>query len=621
MLSRRIPDRRSAADFDVSVPDADSVAPPVVRDNRGFLLVRGEQRFSRAAVTLSVARLSGERYTCSEWQGVCVEDRLARIPLDSSEKPSGAVAKRMPYAMTGQYVGGETYRTHTARADLVANPSDRHQMRFGVSATRHSLEYADVMGYRYRQGNVLTEVDVYRARPMEFASYFQTAIEHDILSVHVGARFEYRYGGGVAFANPLNPTNGTTALEVCNGEAPGLSDTPFTYGNLQGIAACMGSPGGEFGRPVLLDSATRIAQRDDFRPVRRHATFAPRVALSFPLTEQSGMFVNAGHFHAQAPYHHAYRNFGTGSRAGLGSAGDGMCDAWWTRAGSNECSPNLRLAREIPEFVGNPDLSPEVSTVLEAGFSTMRGRAHSLDVSVFTNSQGYLPRLYQVSLAPDIGVTYGVLSRGTQRTVLSTGSASTQGVSVTVRRRREHVVTYSANYTWLRSQEIGANPDLVAEALVEGEPSADELERVSSRGHGHSLSGMLALQWGPFAPTPFAVLGRAVLRNSRTTLTAYVGGGGPEAQTPTGCLFTTIACAAFEGGSRSTGVLADLFYARTLTTGATRVAFVLRIRNLLNVDDGSTELRMRRVAGSLASFRARERAGPRRMIAGVAVDW
>lgn len=614
-------DRRAAAGYDPNVLRGDTVAPPAVRDDRGLLLLRGERRFPRANVSLVFAHQWGDRNTCSVWQGVCVRDRLMRIPLDSSERPAFGAPRLTPYVMSGQYFGGESYRTNTLRADISASPGSGHRVRAGATATRHALEYADVMGYRYRLGTVVTEVDVYRTRPSELATYFQYAIEHDIVTVHFGARYDYRRYGGVALVNPLNPTNGTTALEVCNGEAPGLSDEPFVWGNLRGIAACMGSAGAGFGRPVLLDSATRLAQRDDFRPVRPQATFSPRVALSLPLTERSSMFLNVGRFHGFTPYHNSFRNFGTGSVAGETPEGDGMCDAHYTRPGTSECSPNLRLNRAVPEFVGNPDLKPEVATIVEAGVTTRAGRFHSVDVSVFNNAQGYLPRLYQLVFAPDIGVTYGVLSQGTQRVVLSTGSATSLGASVTVRRSRERVVTWSANYTWMRSQEIGATPDLVAEALVSGEPAADEIERVSSRGHAHSVSALIAWQWGEHTRPPLGVLGRVLLARSRSTVTAYAGGGGPEPQTVSGCLFASGQCAAFERGIRSTRVLTDGVYVRTLSSGSARVALVVRVKNLFGADDGSEDLRIRRVGGQLPGRRIPEQVARRRMMAGVSVDF
>jgi hypothetical protein len=45
--------------------------------------------------------------------------------------------------------------------------------------------------------------------------YFQDRIEYDFITVRLGFRYDLGEAGGLFFANPLDPTAGTTAFEVC----------------------------------------------------------------------------------------------------------------------------------------------------------------------------------------------------------------------------------------------------------------------------------------------------------------------------------------------------------------------------------------------------------------------
>ncbi|HYV96241.1 MAG TPA: TonB-dependent receptor, partial [Gemmatimonadaceae bacterium] len=424
---------RTALDAEPGILTGDSVAYPSVRDDGHFVALRAEKRFAHSAFSLTGADVGGVRQSCSIWQGVCVADRIARKP-QGKEIPFGGVPPNgMPYAVSGQYFGGEQYESHVVRADMSAQLTDHHQVRTGLSTTQHDLSYRDVQAYAWRQGALVGTSplmgvtvkanDVYRAHPTQFSSYVQDAIEYDLLTIKLGARFDYMRSGGIAFVNPLDPTNGTTAYEVCEGKAPGLSETPFTYNNLSGIQACFASPDGAHGLQTLLDSAGRIAQSDDMRRARPRTAFSPRIALSFPLSETSGMFLDVGRYSRTPTYHDVYRNSGTGTHPGLGFDADGVCESFHVKLGTTECVPNLTLDRRVPEFVGNPDLAFELSTGWEAGFSTELKRAHSLEASVFSWSQSHLPALYQTNAKTDLDLTYGLV-KGGNRTVLSLGSAS-----------------------------------------------------------------------------------------------------------------------------------------------------------------------------------------------------
>jgi outer membrane receptor protein involved in Fe transport len=585
---------------DAAVPGflrGDTVAPASVRDDALIGIARAEKRFNRANISIAVARLDMERTTCSLWQGVCIEDRLQRLPIGAEVPAFGIPPRGTPYAVSGQYFGGESYRTNVARVDAVLQASDHNQVRFGFYAARHDITYGDAIGSAWEQGVVRTTRDVYRARPLEVASYVQNTVEHDLITLHLGVRVDHGRTGGRAFARPLDPTNGTTAFEVCTGRAPGLSETPFRYGDQVGLLACLDSPPNADGYPVLLDSARRLAQRDDFIRVKPRAAFSPRIGISLPITEDAGMFFNLGRQSRHPVYHHAFRNFGRGSRAGMDPNDDRVCEERYRMPGTDECTPNVTLDPDLPEFTGNPDLTFEVANGWEAGFTSRLGARHSIDATVFSNDLSGLPTVHALRGVPDLGLTYGPVGDRVIRSVFSSGSMSIFGIAATVRRRFDGPLAYTLNYTWIRSSEIGAQPDLVAEALATpGQNFDNAIERLIARNRPHSFNGSVSLQWRD-APPVLGVVGSAVLRHSRTVATISMATGSQSRlRGQAGDCGITAPCPRL--GNRVSGgeTLIDLMYSRALTVMPPTWSFVLRVRNLLDNDDGSAAVVSRNAA-------------------------
>ena len=111
----------------------------------------------------------------------------------------------------------------------------------------------------------------------------------------------------------------------------------------------------------MLDTATAIAQLDDFRESPARTAFSPRVGVAFPLTEKSQVFFNGGRYTMVPLYGNTYRNTGIGTVAG---AADKYCAAGQVQPGTSECTPNLQP--DNPTFVGNPSLRLEQAKQFEA---------------------------------------------------------------------------------------------------------------------------------------------------------------------------------------------------------------------------------------------------------------
>jgi hypothetical protein len=486
-----------------------------VRDQSFLYAARFEQRYARSNFSASIGRTGLKRLTCNVWQGVCTTDHYWRGNFNASFiAPFTPVG--FPYSGTDLFYGGEDYTTLVGRADYVSQLTDHHNVTVGASFSQYDIVYDEVRGGGSNSGIAPTIHQIYRAKPLELASYLQDNIEYDFLSLTVGVRYDYGIAKGKGFSNPLNATNGTTAREVCNGTAAGINTTPFTYGGNSGVIACLLSPPNENGKPFLLDSATKLAQVDDFKEAKARTAFSPRLGVSFPLTEQSSFYFNAGRYTKNPQYHDLYRNSGVGTVAG---PADGFCAANAVKPGTTECHPPLTFNN--PEFIGNPNLLLEQATSYSVGYNANIGRNYAITAEVFNLDQSGLTGVRTNDAIQDIGSTYNGVSLPKYTIAVNQDFATTRGIEVQFLRSagRGSVWGYNINYGWQRSTENSPPPDRSVEAQLAGEITQGSTlrELISSGDVGHTFNISGNLQWRtndvPRIP------GGRLLRNTRVGLT------------------------------------------------------------------------------------------------------
>ena len=491
-----------------------------VRDQSALYSLSWEQRFSRTSVQVRAAQTGLERSTCNVHLGVCVAAPFQNGNF-SEQFSAPFNTPGIPFGGTSLAYGGEDYTTRMIRGDVQSQITDHHNLQGGVWFTRHDIEYSERRGIGGNSGPANTVNQLYRAKPNEFAMYLQDRIEYDFLTVRVGARYEYGKAAGRGFSNPLDPTNGTTAREVCEGTFAGT--TPYsvvdTAGRtLRGAAACAYSPiVGQ--RSGLLDSATRIAQRDDFSEAEARTAFSPRIGLSFPLTERSQLFFNAGRYVKIPDYSLLYRNSGVGTTAG---AGDDFCEEDAVKPGTNECVPPL--VSGLPDFVGNVNLNLEEATQYEVGYGAEFGRGYAVNVAVYNRDETGLSGLRRSRATLDIGTTYnGALPRYTA--AVNQDFLTSRGIEVQFRRSLRDNWSYDLNYGWSRTTTNSPPPDRSFEIENSGELDQTALrEIVSEVDQPHRFNATLTYAVGRQVPTfRFANL----LRDADASLTYTFFSGFP----------------------------------------------------------------------------------------------
>jgi len=555
-----------------------------VRDAGRMFVASVEQRFGRTNVQLRAAQTDFERVTCPFFLGTCVPGPFFRPNFDQgflSPSPGVAGGDRIPDAgIVNGVFGGETFTSRTFKADVQSQVTDHNNLQFGAQFIQHDVDYQDIGAFGGNSGIQPTTAQVYRAKPIEAAAYVQSIIEYDFITIKLGGRFDWGNAQGLGFTDPFNPSNGTTAREVCEGASVGGRKLTNAQGQPLGLAGCAaGAIDPNSQRSVFLDTAAQIAQLDDFTQSRARSAFSPRVNIGFPLTERSSVFFNAGRYTQIPLYGNGYRNTGIGTVAGRG---DNYCRSTAVKPGTNECVPNI--STDNPAFVGNPGLLLEEAKAYEVGYQTEIGRNYSVQVAVFNRSETGLSGIRPSRALQDIGSTYdGSLP---QYTVLVNGDFLTsRGVELRFVRRTTGGWGYDINYGMSRATTNSQPPDRANEIERSDESNRRQLlETVADINQSYRLNGSFFLQARENVPSLPLDAGR-LLRNARATLTYSLNAGIP---------YTPVRAASFgavgafanaqdiNSGTQPSTTVVNLLLDKGFRIGSVRYSGFLRVSNLLD---------------------------------------
>lgn len=494
--------------------------------NSGSMVVASlEQRFGRSNLQIRVAQSDYERVTCPNFIGTCLPGPFFRPNFRQNflnPSPTVGGGDRIPDAggVSLRY-GGEQVTTRTARIDLQSQLTDHNNIQTGVQFTQHDLGLKEIQGFGTNSGIQPFTTQVYNAKPIEAAGYVQSTIEYDFIKINLGARFDYGVARGQGFTDPFDPTNGTTAREVCTGTSVGGKRLANAQGQPYGLSGCSsGAVNPVSQRSFLLDSATAIAQLDDFTEAKARTSFSPRIGISFPLTERSQLFFNAGRYTMVPLYGNVYRNTGIGTVAGQ----DGYCAANLVKPGTTECQPNL--STNNPEFVGNPNLLLEEAKSYELGYSSELGRNYSIQVNVFNRSETGLSGIRPGRARQDIGSTYEA-SLPVYTALVNGDFLTSRGVEMQFRRRLANNWGYDVSYGLSRATTNSRPPERANEVQRSAEAGRAQLiETVADINIPQNFLSSVFLQFRQDPPEMPFNLGK-LLANTRATFTYTYRSGVP----------------------------------------------------------------------------------------------
>ncbi len=499
-----------------------SIVQGSIRADRQLYWATFEQRLGRSVLRLRGAKFDQERESCNYFQGVCFGPRFADINFTERFVAPG-ISQGTPIAGSDEFFGGERAESYIFRGDLESQVTDHHNLQTGVFFQQHDILFSEARNLGVN--DVVVVPQRYAAKPYDAAAYVQDRIEYDFLTVKLGFRFDYGKADGSGFTNPLDPNNGTTAREVCEGNAPSLgATTPVTYTdsagqNFSGLAAC----NHPIAKSTLLTEATELAATDDFTEAKARRAFSPRLGVSFPLSEHATLFFNAGRYTQNPLYNNLYQNTGVGTIAG---PEQGICDVTQTKSNSNECYPIIVADAYTPAYIGNPHLLLEQATAYEIGYASEIGGTYAIRATLFNKDESGLSGIRQVQDVFDIGNTYGT-SAPRPFVIVNQDFSTTRGLELQFQRRVRDYWGFDINYSYSKSTTNAPPPDRQQQSLSEGDPTSLR-ELRSEIDQPHVFNAALMFRVGEETPT--FTLG-SWLRNSYLTVTGRSASGLPY--TPT----------------------------------------------------------------------------------------
>ncbi|HKG94449.1 MAG TPA: TonB-dependent receptor [Gemmatimonadaceae bacterium] len=510
------------------------------RNDRALQWLNFSHSLGRTTYQFRGGRLSAARDACNYLTGICLGSKIRNFTTaptagdfalgQFTPHSRHGAAYTNPGSATENFAGGDTNTTYSARADIQSQVTDHHNLQGGVFYQRHDIRFFEAQ-------NVTKPLDLetiakytYGGRPWDAAVYLQDRIEYDFLTLKLGFRFDYTHAPGQFFRNPLDPTNGTTAFEVCEGTAFG--GAPFTYTApttgqvIQGVAACNIAQDS-------LQKAARIAQQDDFAksPVRQQ--FSPRIGVQFPLTERSSFFANWGIYSQNPTYNAMYTGTGIGRSADslildrrrlagrdtileirtnptIPTRLDTTRATFIPRGASLEGTPygpNFRQDNGFVPLIGNPQLAIERTSAYEVGFQSEIGRDYSIQVTGFAKDQSGLTGyrnggvLEDGTTVLDIGQTYNPTGTGVvYRVLVNTDYQTVRGFEVITRRRLQNYWAFTLQYAFQQVFTNAAPPDLEIQKIIEGDvPVRKEIR--SEIDQPHLFTGVFRLEFKDQVPT------------------------------------------------------------------------------------------------------------------------
>lgn len=536
-----------------------------IRQDRTLYWANWDHTLGRVAYSAAVGQFEQSRNTCVFLSGICLGRRIASTWTNWTFQSSGGDKNYNKHPIFGSddVFGGESLTSRFARFDLEWQATDHHNLAAGLFYQKHDVFFEE--GRDVGLNDVQIEWNRYAGQPWDAAFYMQDEMEYDFLTLRLGFRLDYGRASGLFFADPRDPTNGTTAFDVCeNPEAFGLPPDAFTIAQdgkiVKGVTAC-GL------RPDLKEQATEVAARDDFKEAEVRRQFSPRIGVSFPVTASSSVFFNFGRFSQNPLIHNLYRMTAIGTPA----------------EGTRNALSFVNNAIREP-LLGNAHLLTEGTTSYEIGFLAEIGELYGLSAVVFSKDQLGLTGIREGGRRPDgsrvfdFGGTYGA-NTFNYAVLLNLDFQTARGFELSLRRRLQDYWAFDLRYSFAQIRTNAAPPDLELQKREEGDEQVRQEIR-SEIDQPHVFNGVLRFQVGDEVPDiPFGEW----LRNSNLSFIVRAASGMPYTPQldPEGDELRVER----NSGTGPWTMRVDALLSKEFRHANLRYGFFVRIDNLLNRDN------------------------------------
>jgi outer membrane receptor protein involved in Fe transport len=551
---------------------------------RRLVVGRWDHILGRASYNLAVGRLSLERNTCNYWQGVCLGTNFGdpNFTDDQFLSPLAGTCQIHPTCGTDYFAGGERLKTWVVAANLQSQVTDHHNIQGGLNFLSHDVTLD--MTQNIGGNNVIAYPQFYKANPWDAAFYVQDRIEYDFLTVKLGVRFDIGSAGGRFWVNPLDPTNGTQADEVCANPGAWQNRTVRVYNATTNTArdsvvsadpawAGLGvncvDPSTGLIDPAVRDAAGLIASSDDFGNSKRRRQFSPRIGVSFPLGPSSAVFFNFGRNTQNPLLNNLFIS------TGIGTPREGTIPG-----------PTLQTpGGGTPDFIGNPNLLTEQTTSYEVGYAAELSGDYAVGVTLFSKDQVGLTGFRTGGVVNGVQVfdpaaTYGQDNTPNYRILVNADFQTVRGLEIQLRRRVTDYWGFDLNYSFSESRTNAAGPEREVERQIDQNDPQLRQEVVSDVDQPHVFNAALIFQVGQTPPQ--TVFGRA-LQDLSTSIVFRAQSGLPY--TPTldfygTCGATTCSQLTRNSGRGPTTYQLDWSLSKNFTLSNLRYGFTVQVLNV-----------------------------------------
>ena len=326
------------------------------------------------------------------------------------------------YNDTNYFIAGDdnawTTRESTAnifKADFSSQVTENHQIRTGVELSTHEIYNLGTTN----NGSSNLYMEFYDVTPSSLSLYAQDKMEYEGMIVNAGLRYELYSPDGASPADPLDPLelnpDGTIKLDK------------DTY---------------KVGLPIIKDPVDASVKQ----------MLAPRLGISFPITDRAKLHFTYGHYYQIPPGDDLYENLNFDMRGAIRRR-------------------------------GNPDLQPEKTVAYEVGIAQQLTHDLTVDVTGFTKDIDKLVSSVHVDIINDysyfINDIYGRV----------------QGFELTARKWRigRSPISGMINYTYSVAKGKGSSRNLGYLTYYRQQPEVTESHPLAWD-QRHVVSGTLDIQ-------------------------------------------------------------------------------------------------------------------------------
>jgi outer membrane receptor protein involved in Fe transport len=495
-----------------------------VEADRTLFVGQYNQVLGRTFFNVSFGIFDQKRLNCNFFEGVCLGNSFSDKNFIEQFVAPGITVKH-PTAGTDDLYGGEDITTYVLRADVQSQVTDHHNLGFGAFADFHDLSFDE--DQQLGTNDLFVVKLKYDAKPWDAAFYVQDVIEYDFLNLDLGMRVDIGKAGGLFFADPLDPTNGTTAREVCQnpGEFAATVD-PVTGELIEPDPAWTLESCSD---PGVRAEAAIIATQDDFEESSTRVQFSPRLGVSFPVTTSTNVFFNYAVNTQNPTLNNIYQNTSIGQDPGE-ALPCGLRGVPRDAAQKATCGPIIFSDQFAVSFLGNPNLEIERTSTYEVGLLSELGTDWALSVVLFNKDQTGLTGVGRGGIGvQDIGATHGTSSLN-YLVLVNEDFQTVKGIEVGVRKRLTDFWGLDVNYAYSQARTNAAPPERERQSLASEADPTLRREIRSEIDIPHRFNGVVRFAAGEEVPD---IPGGGILKHSNLALTLQAQSGIPYTPTTT----------------------------------------------------------------------------------------